>query len=1709
MSFSTKYRISWENRNSGNCEVLLQKDGYTGSVTDLSAPGEPFEVTWGKQGEKDLSKPLLVSTARIRFRGDSDGEMVSEIFDAPDKEWRVKFNVGGSLYWQGFLATDLWKDNPNNPHEVVELEALDGIALLENQEFDLTSKSDLYTITRDILHSLHSLDVVANMEWYPYRSGNQLNADTLPLKELEVGEQAFDELEPIEGEDGYETTGKSSTRRVLEAVLERFGMEAFQNANGEWIIRQRHRIQPDGTLNVWENQSAVTNNNRSTRDLSNSLSKKLRKGKPRSRVRRLQEVNSTHSYSGLGELIRNGSFEGPNGNGNSDGWTNIGSASFDIKKYDNTNLGETQTQEDTYVAELSFTNTDPGSLSFDDAVKQDIPALIQDAGPKAAYKVSWEFGVLGLDDFVTVALKTETGYKPKGDSVTILRSADASDEDGELVIDPLPGSNNTIVIPEKAELPIKQTGPERIGKISLSEPARAGDEKLIGSITDDVPNNNGKDQFVEFVKWVSGSDFGGLPNKNEPDTDEKLFDQKVLLPQRTPSGDVVDGDMEMKLVAGHRETPGSATVWIDHISLQIVVDGSPVEKTSYTSADTQSGSSIELEQLIGDGPTANHPKSLDLPGVAITRDWKNGAYASGASPSGENLEEVTAENWLRQQRETVDRRAHLIELRNGATLNPEDVFEIDGNLYTVTYLRRRFGQKIGDRAEVELTQLKDAGTSGLERTYRMESSSSSGGGGGGGSTSTSSGSSGGGASSWDQLSGKPSELFARSGNSDGFDETAALQNSDIDGAATDLTLDNLDLTDTEVLLNSGASSGADSQLSVNRGADPSAKLVWDESENAWRSGSVGDLDADLFDGIDSDKYGRLDQAENVNATWTFDDLKFSGTVESTGAATGFSGSGVILDQTSWFDDVEVRGTFFAREFEIKKLTVSRGTEVFSVGGGKVQNIVSQNSNSATLEFEENPGIKVDDYCLIKETNASDGTVAAEIRLQCTNVAGTELTFSKLSQDRPIQEGDDVVVVASPVDSRGNLLTANPYTPAFNVLDSINSFSEWDYGGPKVRLGKLDGLPNVSGNSPTGQGLYASNAYLEGTLSATDGYIANQVTIGSSLAGDIEDRSKADDENLMPRDGRTEHQSDSNTSWNYIPILWDPIEDYGLSPGDTISVSVEAKVTGNQSVGLNIAFQDSGGNVIQNDFNTSTTATNWTRNELENVTIPSNAAYIRVAYNDANSGTGTSFTKWGKLNKGPVATEYGSVPTSEGVVIRSSDPPRVRPNGEVLQDGDTWLDAGDGDRPYVYDASETFSTTDTFEDGVDGWVSNNAQIGRSTAYAYNGAYSFGGATSTTGGSPEAYTEGEPFLPAPATKVVFHYLETSNSFGGAVLLKDEDGNLIAGFATDNPEWQVKDGEAQGWSQLDDGTAGTGTAQYEDWHRIEIVFDWGAKTYDLTWENLDQNYSKSWTGRDLRPNIGGTLDRMELWNFSSGAIDFGSTTKPVHLWLDDIEITTPDWLPQYTRIDGGNIITQTITANQIDTNTITASEIAADTITASEIDANTITASEINTDSVLANDILANSADITNTLTMGSGGLITNTNGDFELDADGLTMDVTTGNASAVTFEDSSGNVKSLVNGFDFGSSHYLRLNNDYGKIQMTARNSPSGDVVRIAVEPDNLGLVFETVRSSHVTGSELTDGDGVIYLYQNGTSDIELWAATQNFSGGTFNKNKLAG
>ncbi|MCS3707178.1 hypothetical protein GGP62_002165 [Salinibacter ruber] len=900
-NFGSKYTLSWVTPTA-DCRLWIKQEGYTGGSTALDPAPTPVSIRWGEQGRDDLTSPLRISTARIRFIGDSDGEMVEEIFDGGDTEYQVKFwrdpERDGSyeLEWEGYLATDLWRDNPHLPAEVVELEAIDGLALLENREAYTSqdpssgewSLYDPSLALSKILRGwtpeggdaipMHDLPITTSQNWRPDGLDVGNDQEAQPLDKMDLYNTAFQELD-----DQEEVEETLDQRTQLEGILERFGL-TLMLSGGEWRLRQRDQIGDGTSLKQWTMPTDQYVFGYSyTEDVTTDLPAVARTEKPRSRASRLQTLTSRYTYQDLGELVADGSFEDGFG-----AWTEVDSNATRVD-YTDSPLATNSTQEDSFAVKMDY--------AFEKEeeqprihLRQELNAALQVAGPRGSYQFQYDEWVETGTSVIGAVVGGQ--YELATERVAVASEARAAD-DGTLIVDPIPGSPDTVVIPAGAVLPIDQPAPgDEVGYITLSEPAFGEDERLQG----DISRNVKTDWKLKVYKWApSTSGPSGVKGPRVlPAGEYQSAVQKIIVPQTTPQGDSVVGSMTVEM--GTRDTAnGNPTVWVDHVSVQVAVQGEPIEETNYQLAGAEYGREQTLSHRIGDGPTKGHPRGLfEEYNTAVFRHW---AAGPGQGKTGKLLEQLLVEQWMRQQRDTLDRRTYECELRGSDSLNPHHVVGFDSKTYTVSFLERSYGTP-GDSARVEMTELKDAGLAGLERTYSMNSSDSPGGGGSGGGGGFGGGSSGGngGSSTWDQLDGKPSGLFASNGDGDGFAETQALGNADITGAldlssSTFLEVGGSDklaarvkdeddfASDSDTHLATQQSIKAYAQLANLGDVDLSASddgvqakdlLAYNGSE--WTDKDPSDIkvgNADLLDGYEASAFTRKAEDATITGQWLY------------------------------------------------------------------------------------------------------------------------------------------------------------------------------------------------------------------------------------------------------------------------------------------------------------------------------------------------------------------------------------------------------------------------------------------------------------------------------------------------------------------------------------------------------------------------------------------------------------------------------------------------------------------------------------------------------------------------------------------------------------------------------------------------------------------------------------------------------------------------
>jgi hypothetical protein len=1140
MGYGNKYRYQYVEATGQTCEVQIQQEGYSGSVTDLSASNQGFEITWAQQGQQDLTKPLLVSTARLWFEGDADGEMVKEVFDSGDTEWRVRYLVGGSLEWQGYLATDLWRSDPHSPSDTIALEAIDGLALLEDRDAyvdDTTSTYrphsaiDAHLRGFDSYEGLHNLPIRTSMDWRPYDLDLPEPGKDCPLDWVDLRNKSFQELD-----DQGEPQETLDARSQLEGLVERFGLQLFQ-AGGTWHLRQRDQVEDGTALKTWtmEVDQSIFGDAQTT-DVTAELPHRLRRSeKPQRRVERLRTLTSTYNYEDLGNLAENGGFEDylsaweKNEPSNGDAQSRA-----ETVTYDNSSLERPSTQENTRVARINRDVAGPREdpvLADPAEIWQTAPAHAYNAGPNSSILFEWMEAHYSKITRPTIKIKVGSWYLER--RLTQVTSTSLAAKEGTLYINSLPSG---AVIPSGSRCHIydrdgdPRNDPEHdltqhVGRIDLSQAAREGDDVLQGDISAEIPSGS----YVQYYTWSSSQQEITCPQLFEVKT--TMVPQSINAPTRAPDGSVVSGKpyFYFTIAPDNPKTAADKYIYLDDVSAQMAQDGEPIGQTVYSSLDDHHGRDLTLNHRIGVGPSAGHPRALFDQGTAeILSDWKRGPYGSSESRSGKGLEQLLAETWMRQQRETLDRRTYQFEER-GAQVGPQYVYSIDSTPYTVSYLRYRTSSS-GNGGVIELSEHKDAGIAGLQQNYSMDregTTTTSGTAGG----STAGGGGGGSASSWEQLTGKPfSEIGGGLKAPDDF-----LQAEPSGFAGLGLT----DNSDTLAI----ADGGVDTlQLA---GAAVTEPKLQDDAVTApkVRDGETLPVDisgdADTVDGYEGAELGVLAEDETITGTWTHEaDLVVDGAkmeADTFGtAAFGFSEKGGDLVLT------DANGIELIRQPKGGATQFVQGAEigVIDAPADSLTQLINAASTSSAASGDA-----------LGYTFALDNQSFIEVSAEADGSGG-------------IQNGSVAVTRELSVDGDINATGVGHFdiTGDADSVDGLHKADLLPSGGQNVTVGTFPN-PTIS-VSPQGSGSGLNADRIDGyesaelAVRAEDETITGTYTFASEIQADL-GLTSGDD--LMPSTGYAHSIGSSSQKWLTLDVA-------ELRASTLVSQKELATVGGRQLVG---------------------------------------------------------------------------------------------------------------------------------------------------------------------------------------------------------------------------------------------------------------------------------------------------------------------------------------------------------------------------------------------------------------------------------------------------------------------------------------------------------------------------------------------------------------
>jgi len=1121
MSYGTVYTGQIESAARETVTVALEKEGYTGSASEMRLGADPLSKEGGRGSSEDLA-PTRPHVLTIGLHP-SQTDVLDDIY-AGDAEWRARVTVDGALDFLGPIRKELLEQSDDKfLTDTLSLTANCGLGLLDRIDFEASTGSP-YSGRRPVIEWVLrilrklpvSLDVVVSSEWYT----PSMRGDVCPLEQEYVGASAF-----------YDDGEPESCLSALESLLgDRLAF--ITQVGGVWRISQRAQYRAD-TFTEWTYPADWTDEDPPALSSTYSAATTADPDEYRNRHSDSTWAQRT-AYPRVQMAYQHGAAPNivPPFFRSIDGVkTNEGKESLQ------TYYELSSQQSPKFGNELGFVQTN--TFLFEDF--------------SAEMSVARSYGDYTLNETVGGAyVQMQSGREVLAGQELYLSVDHAV---------------RHFFTTELGEAPF-----EWLGVLQVALQKEDGTTRYLKRGVDPSYDSPVKYQYNDPV-WTSDKSYVlvRFPAKGDGDvqTDELVapptpFDGRVEL--------AVHSAINLQDESEDQVQETEYSTWaVSRPTLRPqAVSGGGAEAT-VARARSGSGEQWSRDTTTGTGPSQVHDGATEVESYDLAQDWKVGPY-SGGDPSGDSLAVVAAREALRQ----LHKRRRVLRW-------PVRKAEVDADLTTVIvtpdgrrYLPYSTTYSYKEaRIDIEASLVRRPTSLSTSLFERRGGSGGSGGSGGTG------GGAGGGAGGWGQLTGIPGGIFSRSGERGTVqpqkdDITGALGYTPADSApgtglapegahqlgiaddgvgtaqlGTDaVTADTIaplagdvafddgvgegavlrgardalevrkqsdpssygTLTAAEVELVDGGSGSrytseiveiADSLLELNTDADadvwgghhvyrgrksdgsgtglPAKGAVWSPSAGRWGS---ADVDAAGDNGVVTDTFSPFlqpDREETIDERWAFQlKQELQSGWESDGFTAGLlTGSGVSAytdaDGRTVMEADILRGRDYieALEFIVQKVRATGGSIVVSAGTMKVSGV--SGSGPYFLSSEDDHSLQVGDAIEARQS----GQQAHLSQLRVTSVIDSTTVKASLpdglapgASDAP-EAGMEYVVLGNDQDvDRQNVIYITATDSPAPRIDQYEDSTGWDLG-QATRTGRFGVGPGGDMRVEAARGLFGS------------------------------------------------------------------------------------------------------------------------------------------------------------------------------------------------------------------------------------------------------------------------------------------------------------------------------------------------------------------------------------------------------------------------------------------------------------------------------------------------------------------------------------------------------------------------------------------------------------------------------------------------------------
>ena len=215
--------------------VLYTVEIITGGLvtdppTEITMSGSPF-VTEMDTSDENIYKPAKYQSATVGVVTKNASDYMFNVYSGNAKGTKITLYEGDNIVWAGYATPVLYNNGYTEVHEQIEIEAIDGLSILQYYKYNAQTKS--IKSFRDILLNILNICGVYT-ELYVSAAGKLTSeSKTSLIDDLYISEQNFfDEKEDNETDDDVAWTDQE----VLEEICQYLGLVCVGHGDKVFLL---------------------------------------------------------------------------------------------------------------------------------------------------------------------------------------------------------------------------------------------------------------------------------------------------------------------------------------------------------------------------------------------------------------------------------------------------------------------------------------------------------------------------------------------------------------------------------------------------------------------------------------------------------------------------------------------------------------------------------------------------------------------------------------------------------------------------------------------------------------------------------------------------------------------------------------------------------------------------------------------------------------------------------------------------------------------------------------------------------------------------------------------------------------------------------------------------------------------------------------------------------------------------------------------------------------------------------------------------------------------------------------------------------------------------------------------------------------------------------------------------------------------------------